>query len=67
MLRAFFAALGPNGQYSVNTSPFFKMDFGTKAAILKTVSGCHWQLVNKIEILVTRLWLGSRRIKRKEK
>jgi hypothetical protein len=43
------------------------MDFGTKNAVLKTMSGCRRQLVNKIEILVTRLWLGSRRIKRKEK
>jgi hypothetical protein len=45
----------------------FYFDFGTKTATFKTESGCHRQLVNKEVIIVTRLWLGSRRIKRKEK
>ena len=45
----------------------FYFDFGTKAAITKKRCGCYRQLVNKVEIIVTRLWLRSRRIKRKEK
>jgi hypothetical protein len=45
----------------------FYFGFGTKAAILKMRCGCHRQLVNKVVIIVTRLWPRSRRIKRKEK
>ena len=45
----------------------FYFDFGIKVANIERRCGCYRQSVNKVEIIVTRLWFRSRRIKRKEK
>jgi hypothetical protein len=57
-LNSAFWIGGPDGR-------FFRFSFGTKSATIEMQCGRRRQLVNKVVIIVTRLWFRSRRIERK--